>query len=67
VKNPVEFRPRPIAIHVNRHVLGRKIAYREHAPHYVLKDMLLDGIELAGAKRRQRYQRPTPAVPAPTP
>jgi transposase len=29
--------------------------------------MLLDGIELAGAKRRQRYQRPTPAVPAPTP
>jgi transposase len=28
--------------------------------------MLLDGIDLAGAKRRKRYQRPVPAAPAAT-
>ena len=28
--------------------------------------MLLDGIDLAGAKRRKRYQRPQPAAAAPT-
>jgi transposase len=28
--------------------------------------MLLDGIDLAGAKRRKRYQRPAPLAPAPT-
>ncbi len=29
--------------------------------------MLLDGIELAGAKRRKRYQRPASSAPAPNP
>jgi transposase len=29
--------------------------------------MLLDGIDLAGAKRRKRYQRPVPAGPASIP
>jgi transposase len=28
--------------------------------------MLLDGIDLAGVKRRKRYQRPQPAAAAPT-
>jgi hypothetical protein len=46
-KDPVEFRPRRLSIHVNRHAVRFKIARREHAAHNVLKDMLLDGIEAA--------------------
>jgi hypothetical protein len=41
----VEFRPRRVSIHANRHTVRLKIAYREHAAHDVLKDMLLDGVE----------------------
>jgi len=44
-KDPVEFRPRRVSIHVNRRAACLKIARREHATHDVLKDMLLDGIE----------------------
>lgn len=47
VKYPVEFRPGFIAAYVNRYGMRLKIARREHAAHYVLKDMLLDGIKAA--------------------
>ena len=45
MKNPVEFRPPRVAAHVDRYTARLKIACREHAAHYVLKDLLLDGIE----------------------
>jgi hypothetical protein len=45
MKNPVEFRPPRVAVHVDRYTVRLKIACREHAAHYVLKDLLLDGIE----------------------
>jgi hypothetical protein len=45
MKNPVEFRPPRVAAHVDLYTARLKIACREHAAHYVLKDLLLDGIE----------------------
>jgi len=45
MKTPVEFRPRRVAAHVDRYTVRLKIAGREHTAHYVLKDLLLDGIE----------------------
>ena len=46
-KNPVKFGPRRIAVHMDRHALGFKIACREHAAHDILKNVLLDSIESA--------------------
>jgi hypothetical protein len=45
MKNPVEFRSPRVAVHADGYTVRLKIARRERAAHYVLKDLLLDGIE----------------------
>ena len=41
----MEFRPRRLTVHVDRHTASLEITRREHTAHYVLKDMLLNSIE----------------------
>lgn len=45
MKDPVEFRPPRVATHVDLYIVRLKITCREHAAHYVLKDLPPDGIE----------------------
>jgi hypothetical protein len=45
LEDPVKFRPRSVAVHVNQHIMNLKVPGRKHAAHYIFENMLLDGIE----------------------